>query len=425
MKLYYIPKSETDKQNILEKLTDCLRVNILYMIQQAGAGHIGSAFSAVDIMTELYFKEMQEGDIFFSSKGHDVAALYAILIAKGIIPEEELHNYRRPGGLEGHPNINTPGIVTNTGSLGMGLSKAQGMVLARRLQGKKGRIFVLIGDGEIQEGQISEALRNIFNNGVRDSIYCIMDANQFQLSRTTHICKEAYDILNIKFCHTIKGKGTSVTEGNKYHAGAMDEEDYKQAIKELKGRLPGVNFIETDQRTRPFIEKANSLIPYYSECLRDIMRENDKVVVLDADLAKDCGLEEIRNIYPERFFEFGISEQDMVSAAGGMALEGLIPIVHSFSAFLCRRANEQIYNNCTEKKKTVYVGAFSGILPYGIGLSHTCMDDIVLMKTMPGMTILEPKQDELNVALRWAVYQAPGPTYIRIPCWPILEGMRR
>jgi transketolase len=188
-----------------------------------------------------------------------------------------------------------------------------------------------------------------------------------------------------------------------------------------------VQFIETESITRPYVEKANSLTPYYADCLIEVMREQEKVVVLDADLAPDCGLKGAFKEFPERCFQFGISEQDMVSAAGGMALEGLIPIVHSFSAFLCRRANEQIYNNATEATKVIYVGCFSGILPYGIGISHTCMDDIALMKTMPGMTVFEPGLDitEIKIALRWAVHQAEGPVYIRLACLPVLEGMRR
>ena len=175
MNLYYVPLDEIDKQASFESsyhktLTDLRRdsrmrtlanihrINSLYMIQQAGGGHIGTCFSSAEIVTLLHHEILREGDIFFSSKGHDAPLFYSALIAKGIIPFDEIHTLRRPGGLPGHPDIQTSGIFTNTGSLGMGISKAKGMILARRLKNETGNVFVLMGDGELQEGQIWESL---------------------------------------------------------------------------------------------------------------------------------------------------------------------------------------------------------------------------------------------------------------------------
>ena len=149
------------------------------------------------------------------------------------------------------------------------------------------------------------------------------------------------------------------------------------------------------------------------------------IVVLDADLVVDNGCYPFSQEYPDRFIECGISEQDMVSTAGGLALMGKIPIVHSFACFLTSRANEQIYNNCTEGKKVIYVGTMAGIIPFGPGESHESHRDIDLMKGMPNLTILEPDFDGVADALNWAIYQNEKATYIRLREWPIIEGMRR
>src|ERR1043165_2821923 len=132
------------------------RINTLYMIAGAWSGHIGTSFSSLEIMSWLFLNELrdldkgpEECDTFFSSKGHDAPALYSVLIALGLLPADKLHQLRRIGGLPGHPHVETPYVQANTGSLGMGISKAKGMALANRLAGSPRRIFVLTGDGEL------------------------------------------------------------------------------------------------------------------------------------------------------------------------------------------------------------------------------------------------------------------------------------
>jgi len=111
--------------------------------------------------------------------------------------------------------------------------------------------------------------------------------------------------------------------------------------------------------------------------------------------------------------------------ATGLAAGGFIPVVNSFAAFLCRRANEQIYNACLERRHIVFVGAMAGMLPTGPGTSHECMEDVALMKTMPGMMVMVPDtQDRLRATMEWAVNEATGPVYVSIPCWE-LDGVRR
>src|SRR5438105_4538198 len=172
-----------------EILADLCRLNTLYMIMQAGSGHIGSSFSAMDLISWLWTDCLVEpnshapdSDIYFSSKGHDAPALYALLIALEKLDFDLLHTLRRFGGLPGHPDVATPFIATNTGSLGMGISKAYGMARARRFSdhpGRPGRIVVMTGDGELQEGQIWESLQPAANEKLSE-IIVVVDHNKLQ-----------------------------------------------------------------------------------------------------------------------------------------------------------------------------------------------------------------------------------------------------
>ena len=163
------------------------RINILYMIAKAGSGHIGSSYSSIDIMSwlclnevrSLHSHEYKDQDSFFSSKGHDAPALYNVLLGLEKIDFSLIHGLRRIDGLPGHPDISTPNIVTNTGSLGMGISKAKGMIFANRQSGKDSNIFVLTGDGELQEGQFWESLSSAKNHQLNELIV-IIDHNKLQ-----------------------------------------------------------------------------------------------------------------------------------------------------------------------------------------------------------------------------------------------------
>ena len=160
--LVYVPAAELERIRALQLdpveraaiFAAACRINALYMIGKAGSGHLGTTFSSMDIVSWLHLEELRLADEheppidrYFSSKGHDVPALYAILIGLGRLPFETIDTLRRLNGLPGHPDIGTPGMTANTGSLGMGISKAKGFALANRLQGRKGEIYVLTGDG--------------------------------------------------------------------------------------------------------------------------------------------------------------------------------------------------------------------------------------------------------------------------------------
>ncbi len=161
-------------RDLVPILADMCRINALSAVKLAGSGHLGSSFSAMDIVAWLYFHEMNvrrlgwtdpARDIYFSSKGHDVPGLYAVLHALGVISDERLLKLRRLGGLDGHPDVGVPGIEANSGSLGMGISKGRGIAWAKRFRGVGGHVFVMTGDGELQEGQNYEASNRRSSSG--------------------------------------------------------------------------------------------------------------------------------------------------------------------------------------------------------------------------------------------------------------------
>jgi transketolase len=473
--LHFLPYSEFQRVRALRVprerraaiFADMCRLNALYMIARAGSGHIGSSFSSIDIVSWLLLEEMQGGDVYFSSKGHDAPAYYCALIGMGKLDFELNHKLRRIDGLPGHPDIGTPGIVTNTGSLGMGISKAKGMVLANRLKKKSGRIFVMTGDGELQEGQFWESLVSAVNFGLHE-IVAIIDHNKLQSDTFVKNVSDLGDLEaklrsfgwcvarcdgndigafaatlaaikadprpKILIADTVKGKGVSFMEHTsldsdvamyRFHSGAPEASSYRKAAQEIMDRLQHYSRIEGVQSfTVDSIEReaaaappasAQRLVTAYSRALLDQAEKNPNLVALDADLILDTGLIPFREKYPERFFECGIAEQDMVSIAGGMALNGLLPVVHSFACFLSTRPNEQIYNNSTERTKIIYVGSLAGVLPGGPGHSHQAVRDISTLGAIPDLTLVEPScEAEVEMLLDWCINEAAGSSYLRL-----------
>jgi transketolase len=456
-------------------ISDMCRANTLAMVKNAGSGHLGSSFSSMDILTWLYYKELNtievgfdspDRDIYFSSKGHDVPGLYSVLFSLGIISEEQILKLRKIGGLDGHPDVHIKGIEANSGSLGMGISKGRGMAWAKRKLNLKGSIYVMTGDGEFQEGQNFEALQACIQQNV-NNLTVIMDHNKVQSDRPVekiislgdleskiksfgwHVVRvDGHDFSEIdktfrelestshkpKFiiADTIKGKGVSFMEhpaalkkGNglyPWHAGAPDDDSYSQAYNEIIGRvneyLNSMGYstlltidIETlKQNSQSELhynalgEPVSSSAPlnadlknnaeYVVEAYgKELFREGSKrqdLIVLDADLSSDCRLRYFENAFPDRFIENGIAEQDMVSMAGGLAKMGFLPVVNSFASFLASRANEQIYNNCTEQHKIIYACHYAGLIPAGPGKSHQSIRDISLLGALPNMEIIQP-----------------------------------
>ena len=480
--LYFINRSEFErirrlnasKAEVTALFADMARLNALYMIATAGSGHIGSSFSSMDLFSHLQLNEIDQskGEVFFSSKGHDAPGLYAIMMAVGLLDESLIHRLRRLDGLPGHPDVGTKGIVANTGSLGMGISKAKGMILAARLKGRTTKVAVVTGDGELQEGQNWEALVSAANWKMGE-LTVVVDHNKIQsdysLERTsslgdlvakfaafgwhveridghdTRLLEETFARINritdkpkVIVADTVKGKGVSFMEGTSidsdvemflFHSGAPQAADYTRAAQELLDKINtragamGGQTVEIEIVNRPAAAvstaKTVGLFGAYTEALLKAAERRPELVALDADLIKDMGLIPFAETYPKRFFECGIAEQDMVSMAGGLALSGMLPVVHSFSCFLSTRPNEQIYNNATEHTKVVYVGGLSGVLPAGPGHSHQSLREISAIGGTPGLVMVAPScPAEVGALLDWCLETHDGPSFLRMASLP-------
>jgi transketolase len=157
----------------------------------------------------------------------------------------------------------------------------------------------------------------------------------------------------------------------------------------------------------------------FGQALVELASAHPNLVVLDADLSSDCRLRTFEEKYPERFIENGIAEQDMVSMAGGLARQGLLPVVNSFASFLAARANEQIYNNACEKSHIIYAMHYAGLIPAGPGLSHQSVRDISLLGALPDVLILQPcNAKETKAALTYCVERASQTCVLRLNIGP-------
>ncbi|MBR1396847.1 MAG: transketolase [Selenomonadaceae bacterium] len=267
----------------LKEIAKDLRKKAVTMIYEAQSGHPGGSLSAADFVTACYFYDMnvdpknpkwEDRDRFVLSKGHVCPIQYAALGTLGFFPEETLHTLRKEGSpLQGHPNMHCPGIDIPTGSLGQGLACAVGMAIAGKLDGKKYRVFSVLGDGECQEGEIWEAA-NTAHKYELDNLIIFVDNNNLQIDGTTDevmpnidLGKKfeafGFDVYNInghdmaeivrtldtiKMRHdhkpkciigqTVKGKGVSYMENiAAWHGNAPNKEQYEQAMKDLESDI--------------------------------------------------------------------------------------------------------------------------------------------------------------------------------------------
>lgn len=274
----------------LQRAANEVRKGIITAVHGAKAGHPGGSLSAADIFTYLYFEEMNidpkdpkkaDRDRFVLSKGHTAPGLYSVLANKGYFPVEDLKTLRHLGSyLQGHPCMqDTPGVDMSSGSLGQGISAAVGMALAAKLDGKDYRTYTLLGDGEIQEGQVWEAAMFAGHRKL-DNLVVIVDNNGLQIDgKIDDVCSpypidkkfEAFNfhVINIDgndfdqidaafkeakatkgmptaiICKTVKGKGVSFMENNAgWHGKAPNDDEYATAMADLEkigAELGGAN----------------------------------------------------------------------------------------------------------------------------------------------------------------------------------------
>lgn len=264
----------------LANIANDIRIGIIEQVYNANSGHPGGSLSCADILAVLYFNQMnidsenpnaKGRDRFVLSKGHCAPALYAALARKGYFDKELLKSFRKvESNLQGHPDMKkVPGVDMSTGSLGQGLSAAVGMAIGSKMEHEGYRVYCLLGDGELEEGQVWEAAMSASKNKL-DNLCAIVDYNTLQIDGNVeevaglkdikekfesfgfnvievnghdiealihafNSAKHQKDMPSVIIAHTIKGKGVSFMEGKaEWHGKALNQEQYEEAINELK-----------------------------------------------------------------------------------------------------------------------------------------------------------------------------------------------
>ena len=302
---------EREEERLRTIAREC-RVQIIRMLTHAGSGHPGGSLSVIDLLTTLHFSRMRydparpdwpDRDRLILSKGHAVPALYAVMAHAGFFPASTLITLRKLGSpLQGHPDrCALPGIEAATGSLGQGLSMAVGMALGLKLSGSPARVYCVLGDGEIQEGQVWEAAMSAPKLGQPahplDNLVVVLDYNKIQLDDFVKkildlepvISKwksfgwpvleiDGHDVAQIGkaldqaeatagapsfiVAHTVKGKGVSFMENDPaWHGKSPKPAEAIEAIRELSGVAGPAweAYLETDARTRAIVEELSAL----------------------------------------------------------------------------------------------------------------------------------------------------------------------
>ncbi len=471
---------KADLQTLRARARDARRL-ILQTVKIAQAGHVGGPMSACDLLAALYFHELRVDptrpdwagrDRFVLSKGHCALALYAMLALRGFFPVEEMATFDRVDArLQGHPDVTRlPGLDMSTGSLGMGLSAGIGMALGARLKGQDFRTYVMLGDGECQEGQIWEAAQVAARYGL-DNLVAILDHNRLQQygwkagsgqqdplekpgprfrSFGWHVIEinghdmdailgayaEARRVTGkpvIIVAETTKGMGVSFMMDNPdWHAKPPSDEQLATALNELGGDitiapvpcdaywhpphrhpLPAVG--ETLRWTPVTDGPALAQRDVFGQTLIALGREYPELVVLDGDLANSTKADLFADAIPERFLQMGIAEQNMVSVAAGLATTGLVPWLSTFTAFIVKRGADQVRVQVAQTHATVrLVGSYSGLLTNRTGKSHQSIADLTVMRAIPDMVVVAPADGvEARLAMN-ALQTYQGPSYLRL-----------
>jgi transketolase len=436
--------------NDLEGLARLIRYYSLVSTTEAGSGHPTSSLSAADLMTGLMFggtfrydlddPSHPNNDRLIFSKGHASPLFYALWAAAGNVSEKELLTLRKFGSpLEGHPTPAFRYTEAATGSLGHGLSIGVGMALnAKYLDKLPYRTYVLLGDSEMAEGSVWEAMELAawykLNNliGIVDvnrlgqrgetmyghdlSVYknrisafgwetIVIDGHHLPQIRTAfEQAARATDKPVMIIARTLKGKGVSFIEDkNGWHGKALKKDELKRALVELgpvdrerRGTIP----MPEDRRPPATLSRMAVPLSYrtdkpvsprhaYGTALERLFPQFPDMVVLDAEVSNSTYSEIFRNSFPKRFFEMFIAEQNMAGAALGISLRGKIPFVSTFAAFLTRAADQvrmSQYSNANIK----FCGSHAGVSIGEDGSSQMGLEDIALFRTILGSVVLYP-----------------------------------
>lgn len=471
----------------LQELAKLVRYYILTMTTRAGSGHPTSSLSATDLMVALYFSKLKfdvknpqnpNNDRVIFSKGHASPLFYALYRVAGAISDKELNGYRKKGSvLEGHPRPNFKYAEAATGSLGQGLSIGLGMAMASKMDGTDNSVYVLLGDSEMAEGSVWEAVE-LASYYKADNLVGIIDVNRLgQRGETmwgwdTHMYEEkliafgwethvidGHDIdetarilANLPvgsgrpqmiIAKTVKGKGVPFLENKEgWHGKTLNEEELKEALfalgkvdLKLKGQIsdPEVSKVkipkfESKGEKIDLNYKLGDLVATrkaFGEALAKIGVENTDIVSLDGETKNSTFSEIFEAKNPGRFFEMFIAEQNMVGVAVGMSRLGKVPFVSTFSAFLTR-AHDQIRMAAYSGANIKFVGSHSGVSIGEDGPSQMGIEDIAMFRSTIGSTVLVPSDAVSCANLVEESVSQEGIVYIRTarPATPVIYGDR-
>ena len=460
-------------KNKLEKKATNLRIHSILSTSEAGSGHPTTCLSAADIVSTLFFHTMRydcadaqnpNNDRFILSKGHAAPLLYAAYAEAGIIPSDDLLTLRQIDSiLEGHPTPRFDWTEVATGSLGQGLSLGLGMALNGKYLDKSDyRVYVLLGDGETAEGGVWEAAA-LASHYQLNNLIGIIDVNALgQSQRTMYVhdidtycsrfeafgwqtigidghnfdeilsalekAKSSTDKPTMIVAKTYKGKGVSFLENeDNWHGKAIAKgEQLDRALEEL-GPLNADISVEIaapnpiDSQTVKI--KACEPPEYssdeevatrggYGTGLAKLGAANPNVVALDGDTKNSTYAEQFMELYPDRFFEMFIAEQNLVGAGIGLAKRGKIPFVSTFAAFLSR-AYDQIRMSAISQANIKYAGSHCGVSIGEDGPSQMGLEDIAMFRAIPESVVLYPSDAVAAERLVAAAAAHQGIVYIR------------
>jgi transketolase len=464
--------SRGEEAGYLAGVADRLRTQVIRMTTAAGSGHPTSCLSCAEMVGALFFREMRwdphapgarDMDRFLLSKGHAAPILWAALYEAGAIDSDPMTLRRQDSDLEGHPTTENPWVPVATGSLGQGLSVANGLALADRMDGIEARIFCLLGDGECSEGAVWEAAQFAADNGLK-RVVAIVDVNGLEQSgpapyghdtsvmasrfrafgwRALEI--DGHDLGQVTLAleqtreqgptailaRTVKGKGVSFLEGKDgWHGKALSEDQCAQALAEIAAPETGLKVeprrvIAGSMRatTQPSssgdldldYEKGEQVATReaFGRALGKLGASAGELVVLDGDVKISTKTEEFAQAFPDRFVQAQIAEQNMLGMALGLAASGKCPCVATFAAFLTRAYDFIRMGSHSRLQHLLICGSHAGVSIGADGPSQMGMEDIAMFRALNGTTVLYPCDAVSAERLTQAGLGQAGIVYLR------------
>lgn len=452
-----------------------IRRLIVQMTTAAGSGHLTSSLSCVDILTILFGRILRYdpnipknifNDRFVLSKGHAAPALYATYAACNWLTEAECMTLRtKSSRLEGHPMTELPYIDAATGSLGQGLGIGLGLSFGTQELDPQPMVYVLMGDGELAEGSVWEAMAdtislNVHNlcaiidlNGMGQSGPSLYSGNLELLTRRMEsfgwrvhtVDGHDLDALAVVLglvtespgphaviCNTVKGKGISFLENKEgWHGRALNETQAQQALEELgnprfsplrvkkplrTGTIERAK-VETDSLPPTFLAATAARASFGMACA-DLAVLHSEFLGIDGDVKNSTGLDKILAKTPRQLIELSIAESTMIEMAVGLSVVGKRPIPVTFAAFLTR-CYDQLRMAAIGKSSFVFAGTHVGVSIGKDGASQMGLEDIALMRNLPGCTILYPSDAYSAYSLTREAFNQPGLTYLRLTREPV------